>query len=184
MLKLFKTIIKTGEATTKYPFKPLDLPDGFRGKPEYDAQQCIVCGACTAACPANALTMENNLETGERYWQLFLGRCIYCGRCEEVCPTRAIVLSDMFETAVTQKSDLYIKGTFKLLRCRECHQPFTPKKSVDYAMALLVHSGWDEETVESMRPQFETCPDCKRKHNLLSDGQENLSMGNIGSTKK
>lgn len=33
MLKLFKTIIKTGDATTKYPFKPLELPDGFRGKP-------------------------------------------------------------------------------------------------------------------------------------------------------
>ena len=26
MLKLFKTIIKTGDATTKYPFKPLELP--------------------------------------------------------------------------------------------------------------------------------------------------------------
>ena len=47
--------------------------------------------------------METNLETGERHWQLFIGRCIYCGRCEEVCPTRAIVLSDMFETAVTKK---------------------------------------------------------------------------------
>ncbi|TBL50961.1 formate hydrogenlyase complex iron-sulfur subunit, partial [Klebsiella oxytoca] len=39
-------------------------------------------------------------------------------------------------------------------------------------------------TVEAMRPQFETCPECKRKRNLLSDGQENISMGNVGSVKK
>lgn len=51
-------------------------------------------------------------------------------------------------------------------------------------MALLVQSGWDENTVEAMRPQFETCPECKRKHNLLSDGRENISMGEIGSTIK
>ena len=94
MFKLFKTLRNAGTATVKYPFKPLEVAHGFRGKPEYVPEQCIACGACISACPANALTMETDLESGERRWQLFLGRCIYCARCEEVCPTRAIHLTE------------------------------------------------------------------------------------------
>jgi len=169
MFKLFKTILKAGEPTVKYPFKPIDVAPGFRGKPHYDATQCIACAACTSVCPANALTMETDLTSGERRWQLFLGRCIFCGRCEEVCPTRAIVLSEEFELAVTHKADLYVKASFRLQECRVCHQPFAAKKSVDYTMALLIHSGLDAEAVEALRPQFETCPDCKRRQNLQNN---------------
>jgi formate hydrogenlyase subunit 6/NADH:ubiquinone oxidoreductase subunit I len=123
MFKLFKTILKAGgEVTVKYPFKPLEVSPGFRGRPHYDATQCIACAACTSVCPANALTMETDLASGERRWQLFLGRCIFCGRCEEVCPTRAIALSEEFEMAVSHKADLYTTATFTLQDCRICHQ--------------------------------------------------------------
>lgn len=88
MFKLLKTILNVGDTTVKYPFKPYDVCQDFRGKPEYNAEQCIACAACTMACPANALTMNTDAASGERVWALFLGRCIFCGRCEEVCPTR------------------------------------------------------------------------------------------------
>ncbi|XBS70714.1 hydrogenase 4 subunit H [Acerihabitans sp. KWT182] len=174
MFKLFKTILKAGEPTVKYPFKPLEVCPGFRGKPQYDPDQCIACAACTSACPANALTMETDIAGGERRWQLFLGRCIFCGRCEEVCPTRAIALSEEFEMAVTRKADLYVSATFALQACRVCHQPFIAKKSVEYAMALLAHSGLGDDAVEALRPQFETCPECKRRQNL--HGNRNLRL--------
>ncbi|TKI05364.1 hydrogenase 4 subunit H [Martelella alba] len=174
MFKLFKTILKAGEPTVKYPFKPLEVSPGFRGKPQYDASQCIACAACTSVCPANALTMETDVDSGERRWQLFLGRCIFCGRCEEVCPTRAIRLSDEFEMAVARKEDLYTAATFSLQACRVCGQPFTAKKSVDYAMASLAQSGLDSQAVEAMRPQFETCPECKRRQNLTRNRHLNL----------
>lgn len=45
MLKLWKTIIRAGEVTVKYPFAPLDVCPGFRGKPELNPEQCIACGA-------------------------------------------------------------------------------------------------------------------------------------------
>ncbi|MBJ7220275.1 MULTISPECIES: hydrogenase 4 subunit H [unclassified Brenneria] len=176
MLKLFKTILQTGNSTVKYPFKPLDLPAGFRGKPQYDAAQCIACAACTMACPANALTMETDVADGTRTWQLFLGRCIFCGRCEEVCPTRAIVLSQEFEMAVSNKADLYQRATFTLLDCRVCHRPFAPQKEVDYTMALLKQSGMSADEVESQRPRFETCPECKRKQNMNNQGNVMLSQ--------
>ncbi|HHQ6589592.1 TPA: hydrogenase 4 subunit H [Serratia fonticola] len=176
MLKLFKTILKAGEVTVKYPFKPLEVCPGFRGKPEYDPEQCIACGACTVACPANALTMETNEASGERVWQLFIGRCIFCARCEEVCPTRAIRLSEDFEMAVMHKPDLYIRATFTLLNCRSCQLPFTPTKSVNYALALLAHAGMGADSIEALRPQFETCPACKRKQTLSQHRPMKLSQ--------
>ena len=96
MFKLLKTVFKTGDATTKYPFKPYEVDEDFRGKPELNSDQCIVCAACTMTCPANALTMRTDPVTGERTWSLFRGRCIFCGRCEEVCPTKAIRLTQDF----------------------------------------------------------------------------------------
>ena len=60
MFKLLKTVFKAGDVTTKYPFKPYEVDEDFRGKPELNSDQCIVCAACTIACPANALTMRTD----------------------------------------------------------------------------------------------------------------------------
>ena len=105
MLKLLKTIMRAGTATVKYPFAPLEVSPGFRGKPDLMPSQCIACGACACACPANALTIQTDDQQNSRTWQLYLRRCIYCGRCEEVCPTRAIQLTNNFEPTVTNKAD-------------------------------------------------------------------------------
>ena len=175
MFKLIKTIIKAGESTTKYPFAPLEVSDDFRGKPEYNPEQCIACAACTRACPANALIMEIDAEQGTRRWQLSIARCIFCGRCEEVCPTQAIKLSKEFELAVTNKKDLYQEANFSLTQCRECGIGFAPRKAVEYALDLLKQGGMSEEQFEVRRQQLETCPDCRRKQNMLDGG--NILLG-------
>lgn len=175
MFKLVKTILKVGDTTVKYPFKPLEVSPGFRGKPELNPEQCIACGACTMACPANALTMETKPEDNARIWQLFLGRCIYCGRCEEVCPTRAIRLSEEFELAVTRKEDLYVRATFRLEHCRSCHRPFAPEKSVALAKALLEQSGTSPAAMSAFDEQFATCPACKRRAALCNHGRSNIN---------
>lgn len=168
MLKLLKIIKDVGTATVAYPAKPMDLPSGFRGKPQYDSQKCITCAACTIACPSNALTMETDVANGTRTWQFFAGRCIFCGRCEEVCPTHAVVLSDMFELAVFNRNDLFERGTFKLASCRKCDRPFAPQKEIDYVMDLLAQAGGSQEEIESRREQFETCPECKRRASITN----------------
>jgi formate hydrogenlyase subunit 6/NADH:ubiquinone oxidoreductase subunit I len=168
MFKLLKIIRKAGEATEKYPFAPLPISPGFRGKPEYSAEQCIACAACVTACPPNALSMRTNTAEGTRTWQLNLGRCIFCGRCEEVCPTRAITLSPDFELAVGNKQDLLQQASFSLMNCAVCKTPFAPTKEVEYTMALMVQDGLPKAEAETMRAHFETCPDCKRKQALAS----------------
>lgn len=174
MLKLWKTIIRAGEVTVKYPFAPLEVCPGFRGKPELNPEQCIACGACTTACPANALTMETHPDDNARIWQLFIGRCIYCGRCEEVCPTHAIRLSEEFELAVTRKEDLYVRATFRLQHCSECRAPFAPEKSVALAAELLALHQSNPALVETLRAQANVCPACKRRAALEHRGSTNV----------
>ncbi|MGF1716319.1 4Fe-4S dicluster domain-containing protein [Photobacterium chitinilyticum] len=173
MFKLLKTVIKTGEATKKYPFAPLEVCEDFRGKPELDAEQCLSCGACTRACPANALIMETDVKTGTRRWELSMARCIYCGRCEEVCPTKAITLSQNFELAVTRKEDLYEEAVFSLADCCQCGRPFVARKLLEYVLDTLAQSGVTGEQLKLRRQQLETCPECRRSNNMLDS--ENIS---------
>lgn len=70
MLKLLKTIMRAGTATVKYPFAPLEVSPGFRGKPDLMPSQCIACGACACACPANALTIQTDDQQNSRTWQM------------------------------------------------------------------------------------------------------------------
>ncbi len=173
MFKLLKTVIKTGSVTTKYPFAPMEVSEDFRGKPELDADQCLSCGACTRACPANALIMETDTKAGTRRWELSTARCIYCGRCEEVCPTKAIKLTQNFELAVTNKADLYDEAVFTLANCRQCERPFVARKLLEYVIDTLEHSGVTGEQLIERRKQIETCPECRRSNNML--GSENVS---------
>lgn len=163
MFKLLKEVFRTGEATVKYPFAPIEVSKDFRGKPNYDAEQCIACAACTIACPPNAIHMATDLEAATRTWSLSYGRCIFCGRCEEVCPTGAIRLSPDFELAVTRKEDLTREAVFKLAECASCQRPFAPAKEVAYVTALLAMSG---EDTERTRLLVATCPECKRRHDV------------------
>ncbi|TPG64997.1 formate hydrogenlyase complex iron-sulfur subunit [Ewingella americana] len=175
MLKLIKKVLKTGTATVDYPAKPLDLSPNFRGKPLYNPQQCIACGACANACPSNALTMTPADDGETIRWSLFLGRCIFCARCEEVCPTAAIALSQEFELAVWRKEDLFEIADFAVCHCQQCGKAYAAQKEIDFALALLQESqGLDAIELEKHRVQYETCPACKQQHHLTPTGRIDL----------
>lgn len=166
MFKLLKEVFRTGEATVRYPFAPLEVDKDFRGKPEHIPEQCIACAACAVACPANAIQMENNLEDRTRTWSISFGRCIFCARCEESCPTGAIRLSTDFELAVANKADLTHKAVFSLAECESCGKPFAPAKEVAYVTALLTRPEATPEEAERVRMLAATCPACKRAHDV------------------
>jgi hydrogenase-4 component H len=166
MFKLLKEIFRTGEATVKYPFAPLEVSKDFRGKPEHDAKQCIACAACAIACPPNAIGIETDVEAATRTWSISYGRCIFCGRCEEVCPTGAIRLSAAFELAVTRKEDLEHSAVFTLAPCACCGKPFAPAKEVAYVIELLAMSSGTSAATERSRLLVATCPECKRRHDV------------------
>ena len=46
-------------ATVDYPFKKLEVPEGFRGTPFLHPELCIVCKACERDCPAEAIEITS-----------------------------------------------------------------------------------------------------------------------------
>ena len=166
MLKLFREVLKVGQATVPYPFVPVEVAPGFRGKPEYNPEQCIACAACTIACPPNALKMETDLELGRRTWSIFYGRCIFCARCEEVCPTGAIKLGHDYELASFSRDDLVVQADFRLAACNVCGAFFASAKELDHVMALLDQAGLPAEQASDRKALLGACPECRRKIDL------------------
>ena len=76
MFKLLKTVFKAGDVTTKYPFKPYEVDDDFRGKPELNSDQCIVCAVCTHCLSSQCVDHENGSSDRRTYlviipWSLY-----------------------------------------------------------------------------------------------------------------
>lgn len=163
MFKTIKEILRVGDATVQYPFKPLDLPEHYRGKPEHDIHNCIACAACAVACPPNAIQMQIDLNAGYTTWSINFGRCIFCGRCEEVCPTKAIVLSKEFELAVFAKDDLEEQVHYPMQKCQECGEYYASAKEVDYAERILRQQMSEGIEVDEAIRGIHTCPKCKQK---------------------
>lgn len=59
-------------------------PSGYLA--EVAAEQCVGCGACVAACPFDALTLQDGLAIVDA------AHCMGCGVCEGQCPAGAIAL--------------------------------------------------------------------------------------------
>ena len=47
--------------------------------------ECILCGACVAGCPSDAI------EERETKSHILVDLCIECGTCEQNCPSGAII---------------------------------------------------------------------------------------------
>lgn len=157
--KLFKEIRKAGDATIAYPAAPLDLPEGYRGKPEHVEAVCIACGACAIACPPNAITMSLDEKSENIVWDISYGRCIFCGRCHEVCPVDAIELKNEFELAVMSKPDLTESCAYPIAKCSQCGKPYASAKEVEYGKQVLQSIGGN---VAACVDHCDLCEDCRR----------------------
>ena len=163
MFKWLKESLDTGTATVAYPFAPMQLTADMRGKPVHDAVECIACGACATACPANAIQMQLDLKAKEIVWVIDYGRCIFCGRCEEVCPTSAMILTQEFELAVMSKPDLVEEARYSLQCCSSCNKPYAPRKEIDYLARLMAREQLEDDQEQNLaRELLSVCPGCKR----------------------
>lgn len=66
-----------------------------------ERKNCVDCGACTAVCKSQALSMETV------FWSLVFdkNKCIGCGLCLRACPLRVIkVCNSLSRTEIISKS--------------------------------------------------------------------------------
>lgn len=160
MAKLFKEINRVGDSTTSYPFRPLELPDGYRGKPDHKVVMCIACSACAIACPPNAITMHLDENSDNIIWDISYARCIFCGRCHEVCPVDAIELSTEFELSTMSKADLDESCAYPVAKCVRCGKPHASKKELEYAKQVLTSVGG---AAASNIDVIDLCENCRRR---------------------
>ena len=132
VIEAVKALI-VGPYTSKFPFKPSVPPEGSRGKPLYDKDNCVGCGACSEVCPARAIDVDDNLETKIRTLTHHQERCLYCGQCERDCITdKGIKLTTEYDMATTDDQTICTSIEKELVTCECCGEAVTCKDHLKY----------------------------------------------------
>lgn len=117
--------------TTKFPAEPCVVPERYRGKPQFDTDTCIGCGACVNVCPTNALTQVEELEADQPVRKIIYrcDACIFCGNCTENCTTETgIKLSNKWDLATLDRETTIETQEFELQLCEKCGEVIGAKK--------------------------------------------------------
>jgi len=111
---------------------PGEVLKKYKGKPEFDLETCIGCGACVNVCPAQGcLSMEDDLNAAPPVRRIILRYdiCISCGNCEAKCTTETgIALSNECDPAVLDMEDDIKTNQFELQLCEKCGELIGTKK--------------------------------------------------------
>jgi len=117
--------------TTRFPAEPCVVPESYRGKPEFDDETCIGCGACVNVRPTNALTQVDDLQADRpaRKITLRYDACIFCGNCADRCTTEdGIKLSNQWDLATLDRSQTIETKEYELQLCEKCGEVVGTKK--------------------------------------------------------
>ncbi len=132
-LKEAITVILSPRFTTKFPAEPCQVPDNYRGKPEFDDENCIGCGACVNVCPTQALTQADDLESNPPK-RVIISRydtCIFCGNCEDCCTTeKGIKLTTQWDLATLDRQETITEHEYELQLCEKCGAVVGTKKQL------------------------------------------------------
>jgi formate hydrogenlyase subunit 6/NADH:ubiquinone oxidoreductase subunit I len=117
--------------TTRFPAEPCVVPEKYRGKPEFDSETCIGCGACVNVCPTNALTQIDDTKSSPPTRKIVqqTDACIFCANCSDNCTTQdGIKLSNKWDLANLDRTTMKETHEFELQLCEKCGHVIGTKK--------------------------------------------------------
>ena len=130
-LKEAITAVFSPRCTTRFPAEPCVVPERYRGKPEFDLDTCIGCGACVNVCPTEALTQIDDTQARLPIRKITLryDACIFCDNCSDNCTTETgIKLSQQWDLAGLDRAAMAETHEFELQKCEKCGEIIGTKK--------------------------------------------------------
>jgi len=191
-----RVLFLEGPYTAKFPKEMTVPPDAFRGKPEFDEEICIGCGACSEVCPSRSIEVIDDLDKGKRVINLHYDICNFCGQCHDYCTTKdGIDYSSDYDLAGPDRAAFVVSIEKELAICEICggsagtkdHLSWIAKRlgSLAFANPTLTITGLESQgqsdssadRSESRRIGREDifrvlCPDCRRKVYLTEEWGE------------
>jgi len=121
-LKEAVTAVLSPRFTTRFPAEPCTVPERYRGKPQFDSDTCVGCGACVNVCPTSALTLvDSDGDCPIRQITLRYDACIFCGNCHDSCTTQdGIRLSEEWDLAGLDRGSMSETQEYDLQHCERC----------------------------------------------------------------
>jgi hydrogenase-4 component H len=179
--------------TTKFPSVPFQPVASFRGRPRFDENGCIGCGACAEVCPPKCIDVIDDVGSSPAKRRLVqhLDACIWCGQCERYCPTQqGIRMSNEYDCVGFSPEDFEESVVKELLLCEVCGEVLAPIDQLRWLADSLGPIGFanptlmiilvrdldlvdegvksdSEEALRSDRLAIQ-CPKCRRKTALAS----------------
>ena len=155
-----------GPYTVNFPKEPIHPPPSFRGKPEYQEDDCVGCGACAEVCPAAAITVTDigDAHPPQRRLVLRLDRCIYCGQCELNCLVRVrsemhgngktgIHLTQEYDLATFDRHAATVEIDLDLVLCEQCGAPVTTRRHLQFVTSEVGPKSYTNPTLMLAREE-------------------------------
>ncbi len=174
--------------TTRFPAEPFEPQEAFRGRPRFNADGCVGCGACAQVCPPKCIEVIDDAQATPpmRILVQHLDACIVCGQCERYCPTQdGIHMSREWDFAGFAPEDFEERVEKELVICEVCGEVLAPADQLRWLAERLGPMSFANPTLSMFAGQrlgyveqgvqnpAETilradrmaiqCPKCKRK---------------------
>ena len=188
ILKVALTSLFSRAYTSPFPkgaYKPIEQ---YRGRPRYNEEECIGCGACAEVCPNKAIDVIDTTEGDppKRTLVHHLDNCIQCGQCEKYCTTeKGIKLTTEWDYVGFTREEFEERQEKELLLCEVCGEVIAPVDQlkwlarrlgplafcnptlmlVSHKELAVVDKGFEIDTEYPQRARRLNiqCPHCRRK---------------------
>ena len=188
-----KVLFVQGPYTSKFPKELTVPPETFRGKPQFDKDICIGCGACSEVCPSRSIEIIDDIKEKKRTLKLRYDICNFCGQCHIYCTTEdGIDYTNEYDLADFDRSVMEETIERELVLCEICggvvgtkeHLQWITKRmgTLAYSNPTLILSGYDD--LSRIEPAYAhnkerkiyredifriLCPECRRKVYLTEE---------------